>query len=158
MREYMTGITVSQFDWNYYLPSFAPTELYSPILLQHNLLHTLDIESACKLQRFRDRIFDLTKQGIVVNGHGHTRRGVRAIEDQLAIIKQTEGAEILSMHCQGKAFDCSLANWGTYTPEWLADQAKVFGFGGVGTYKSAGFVHVDTRLNHDGTQTLWTRA
>ena len=56
---------MSQFDWNYYLPSFAPTELYSPILLQHNLLHTLDIESACKLQRFRDRIFDLTKQGIV---------------------------------------------------------------------------------------------
>ena len=143
MREYMTGITVSQFDWNYYLPSFAPTELYSPILLQHNLLHTLDIESACKLQRFRDRIFDLTKQGIVVNGHGHTRRGVRAIEDQLAIIKQTEGAEILSMHCQGKAFDCSLANW-ELTPRMVGGPSQGVWVWRVGTYKSAGFVHVDT--------------
>ncbi len=156
---YVVGYDVSEFDWKFHLPSFSPEELYSPILLEHKLLHTLDLESACKLQRFRDHIFSLTGGlGIVVNHGGHTRRGVRSMADQIEVLKQTEGAEILSPHLQGKAFDCSLSRWDTYSPKWLFEKAKEFGFGGIGLYSSAFFVHVDTRSNHDGSQTVWKKS
>lgn len=154
--DYFVGFDLAEFDWKYHLPSFSPQELYSPILLQHKLLHTLDLESACKLQRFRDHIYSLIGIGIVVNHDGHVRRGVRSMQDQIDILKQTEGAEILSPHLQGKAFDCSLVRWDTYNPKWLFQKAKEFGFGGIGLYSS--FVHVDTRSNHDGSQTVWQKS
>lgn len=141
------------FDWSYYLPSFAMSELISADLLARGMHHVLDLNSAMKLQRFRDRIYGLTGAGILVNHSGMTRRGARSIADQLAI--GGKAAKVHSMHLSGKAFDISLAKWGTYTVEWLADQAIQFHWACVGIYPGKGFCHVDTRDLLTGQQVVF---
>lgn len=146
---------LEKFDWNYFLPSFSREELCSPAILRADACHLIDVESALKLQRFRDHVFSLTGSGLIVNGHGHFRRGLRTLDDQRQLAEIGLGAEQVSMHCAGRAFDVSLSDWKTYTPKWLQQQALQFAWSGVGLYAS--FVHVDTRTSFTGKATTWTR-
>lgn len=150
------AVPLEKFDWDYFLPSFSPEELCSPGVLAAKVEHLIDVESALKLQRFRDYIFQKTGSGLWVNYGSSLRRGLRTIDDQRQLAEQNLGAaESASMHCAGRAFDLTMTNWGTYTPTWLAGESVQFGWAGVGTYRN--FVHVDTRTSFTGKATTWSR-
>lgn len=148
---------IEPFDWNYYLPSFKPAELISPDLLSKSIYHGLDLQAAMKLQRFRDRVHQMTGEGLLVNHGTHYRRGVRSLNDQRVLAAKYGAAESFSHHCSGKAFDLSLTSWANYTPEWLANAAKEFHYTGIGLYKKNLFVHVDTRDSIDGKIAYWEK-
>ncbi len=142
-----------QFIWEHHFPNFSKEEIFSPELLAKKLFHTVDIESLAKLQRFRDYVFNATRVGLVVN-HGNSKlRGVRSLAEQAEVAKKYGGAETLSMHCQGKAFDVSM--WSNHNSDQLAKMAITFGFTGVGVYPT--FVHLDTRFSFDGVPVVWYR-
>jgi len=143
------------FDWKLYLPSFKPAELISPDLLANGIMHGLDLQAAMKLQRFRDRIHQMTGEGFLINHGTHYRRGVRSLNDQRVLAARYGAAELYSHHCSGKAFDVSLTSWANYSPEWLADKAREFHYSGIGLYDT--FVHVDTRDAINGQITFWDK-
>lgn len=141
------------FDWGAVLPSFRVEELLSPDTLAHNCAHVLDEEAARKLQAFRDEIYKDINSVLIVN-HGEAKlRGVRSPKEQAYLAKLGVGAENHSMHVTGRAFDISLSPWRTYTTEWLAKRAELFGWTGVGTYDT--FVHCDLRLCLHGCAATW---
>lgn len=141
------------FDWAHHFPNFTKEEIFSPGLLSKGLFHTVDIESLAKLQRFRDYIFNVTGAGLLVNHGESVLRGVRTISEQVQVGREYGGAEVLSMHCQGKAFDITMSQ--KHDSKELAKMAIAFGFTGVGIYPT--FVHVDTRFSFDGKPTVWTK-
>lgn len=137
---------ISKWNWEEVLPSFLPGELLSPELAQKQMYHAIDLDSALKLQRFRDRVHQSMGVGLRVNFGTFRHRGVRTHNDQVQINKLYPGsAETFSMHCCGKAWDVSLPEGksGEADYEQLYQLAVEFCWHGIGRYNS--FLHIDNR-------------
>ena len=152
-REYFAAEDVSgiEFDWEYYIPSFSPEEIYSPGALKR-YRHGICLDTLMKLQRFRDYVNRARGCGLLVNFGNHKRRGVRTAQDQVEIVKKFGGARD-SMHVAGRAFDITMSK--RHDTYWLGKSAVDFGWTGVGFYPT--FVHVDTRTCFDGQAVIWDK-
>lgn len=133
-------------DWSRLFPDFSPAEVLSPGTIKYP--HLIDFVFLSRLQEFR------TKLGLplAVNHDGHNHRGVRTPDEQREIVKLHGGA-MLSMHVCGKAADISCPKM---PPEKLFNEARLFGFRGLGLYDT--FVHVDDRTLFSPVPVLWNNS
>lgn len=112
----MNKIKISK---NFYLHEFQCKDGSQLVMLDEALLQ--------KLQELRDKI------GLPIR----INSAYRTPEHNKAI-----GGSPKSQHMLGKAADISVSG---ISAESLAIMCETMGFGGIGIYKSKGFVHVDTR-------------
>jgi hypothetical protein len=136
-------LKVDHWRWQY----FKPVEVLSPAGLreyQHgNLLvqpFALDM-----LSNFRRAL----GVPLICNTKDHKRRGYRSVAENADC-----GGALFSRHSQGIAFDISCTR---LSLQQIYDAAIRFGWGGVGLYVSAGFIHVDARAILNGNPILWQR-
>jgi hypothetical protein len=133
-------------DWKRRFPNFAPSEILSPGTLRYP--HMVDFVFLSRLQEFRDAL----GLPLLVNHGGHKHRGVRTPHEQDEIMKVYGGAP-LSMHVCGKAADISCP---TMKPGLLFNEARLFGFRGIGLYDT--FVHVDDRTLFSPVPVIWNKS
>lgn len=108
----------------------------------------VDAHALHQLNEFRRAI----KKPLLCNFGALKLRGLRSPSEQLQLVRQGLTNTELSQHVAGKAFDLTCTSM---TASELFEAAKIFGFGGVGLYKSKNFVHVDTRPLWGAPQAIW---
>jgi hypothetical protein len=122
-------------------PSFTPEEVLSPdglILVDRKGEFPLQGHALDKLQAFRLHL----GRPLIVNSPTAKRRGWRSVAENRAIQGSLGNkADTFSYHVAGVAFDISVPGISTRI---VFDEAKKFGFTGVGLYST--WVHIDTRF------------
>lgn len=114
-------------------PDFKPEEVLSPdgLGLVRKGDFPISLAAMDKLQAFRTHLGKPFK----INQPGLLHRGFRSLRENFAINKWT-----YSYHCAGIAFDVTVPG---LSMQELHDEAKKFGFTGLGLYST--WVHMDVR-------------
>jgi uncharacterized protein YcbK (DUF882 family) len=86
---------------------------------------------------------------VICNTKDHTRRGYRSAAENADC-----GGAQFTRHVQGIAFDIVVP---TLSLQQVKDAAIRFGWGGIGVYLSAGFVHLDARAILNGAPVIFQR-
>lgn len=156
-------------DWARRWPDFKPWEIFSPETGGYDMYSfrnpnwqdypaasLLNVEFLDQLQAFRNELgIPLTANRVA---GWHMRRVLRSCAEQRLIMNKypESGAAEFSLHTACRAADLTPGeNDKSIDLEALRDAARKFGFGGIGFYKSAHFVHVDNRIKIVGGPVEW---